>query len=165
VQFIDAFSLLAGALIQLPGQQLDDSPRSFNMFSVVFSHAYHEGPGVDLLSGVVLGWPWVRVQRLFAALEHVSYFATKVGTDMAPAFPGSAHLGSFSAVARSGRRHLTRFFGFHVAVLRLGLATLLHSAFAAGASWGLAASRGGSGTRPQRRAFLRCRSSPISCAS
>ncbi len=99
-----------------------------HMFSVVFLHAYRRPREVTWLSGIVLlalafafgfsGYllPW----------NTVSYFATKVGADMAASIPG---IGSY--VARFlkggvdvGGATLTRFFGFHVAVLP-GLTTLL----------------------------------------
>jgi quinol-cytochrome oxidoreductase complex cytochrome b subunit len=56
----------------------------------------------------------------------VSYLATKVGTDMAPAVPILGHyLARFLRGGNDvGGATLTRFFGFHVAVLP-GLTTLL----------------------------------------
>ncbi len=98
-----------------------------HMFSVVFLHAYRRPREVTWLSGIVLlglalgfgfsGYllPW----------NTISYFATKVGTDMAASLPGVG-----PALARYlrggedvGGATLTRFFGFHVAVLP-GLVTL-----------------------------------------
>ena len=99
-----------------------------HMFSVVFLHSYRRPREITWLSGLVLlglalgfgfsGYllPW----------NKVSYFATKVGTDMAASVPLAGH-----QVARFlrggtdvGGATLTRFFGFHVAVLP-GLTTLL----------------------------------------
>ncbi|MBI4876572.1 MAG: cytochrome b N-terminal domain-containing protein [Acidobacteria bacterium] len=92
-----------------------------HMFSVVFLRAYRKPREVTWLSGIgllglALGFgfsgyllPW----------NTISYFATKVGTDMAASVPliGPA-LGKF---LRGGEDvtggTLTRFFGFHVAVL------------------------------------------------
>jgi quinol-cytochrome oxidoreductase complex cytochrome b subunit len=92
-----------------------------HMFSVAFLHAYRKPREMVWLSGVALlalalafgfsGYllPW----------NTVSYFATKVGTDMATFIPwiGPAvgrYLRGGTAV---GGATLTRFFGFHVAVL------------------------------------------------
>src|SRR5262245_11370880 len=99
-----------------------------HMFSVVFLHAYRRPRELTWLSGIALlglalafgfsGYllPW----------NKVSYFATKVGTDMAASVPV---LGNY--VARFlrggddvGSATLTRFFGFQVAVLP-GLTTVL----------------------------------------
>jgi quinol-cytochrome oxidoreductase complex cytochrome b subunit len=99
-----------------------------HMFSVVFLHSYRRPREITWLSGLALlglamgfgfsGYllPW----------NKVSYFATKVGTDMAATMPVIGH-----QVARFlrggddvGGATLTRFFGFHVAVLP-GLTTLL----------------------------------------
>jgi cytochrome b6 len=98
------------------------------MFSVVFLRAYRKPRELTWFSGLALlglalafgfsGYllPW----------NTISYFATKVGTDMAASVPGIGH-----AVARFlrggedvGGATLTRFFGFHVAVLP-GLTTIL----------------------------------------
>lgn len=99
-----------------------------HMFSVVFLHSYRRPREMTWLSGLALlglamgfgfsGYllPW----------NKLSYFATKVGTDMAASMPLIGH-----QVARFlrggddvGGATLTRFFGFHVAVLP-GLTTLL----------------------------------------
>jgi cytochrome b6 len=99
-----------------------------HMFSVVFLHAYQKPREVTWLSGILLlglalgfgfsGYllPW----------NTVSYFATKVGTDMAASVPWVGHyLARFLRGGEDvGGATLTRFFGFHVAVLP-GLATLL----------------------------------------
>ncbi len=105
-----------------------------HMFSVVFLHSYRRPRELTWLSGIVLlglalafgfsGYllPW----------NTISYFATKVGTDMAASVPWVGH-----AVARYlrggddvGGGTLTRFFGFHVAVLpgAMTLFLLLHLA-------------------------------------
>jgi len=99
-----------------------------HMFSVVFLHSYRKPREITWLSGLVLlglalgfgfsGYllPW----------NKVSYFATKVGTDMAASVPGAGH--QIARFLRGGTdvggATLTRFFGFHVAVLP-GLTTLL----------------------------------------
>ncbi len=99
-----------------------------HMFSVVFLHSYRRPREITWLSGILLlglalgfgfsGYllPW----------NKVSYFATKVGTDMAASVPLVGH--SIARFLRGGDEvagaTLTRFFGFHVAVLP-GLATLL----------------------------------------
>jgi quinol-cytochrome oxidoreductase complex cytochrome b subunit len=99
-----------------------------HMFSVVFLHAYRKPREVTWLSGIALlglalafgfsGYllPW----------NKVSYFATKVGTDMAAAVPLLGH--HIARFLRGGEDvgggTLTRFFGFHVAVLP-GITTML----------------------------------------
>lgn len=99
-----------------------------HMFSVVFLHAYRKPRELTWLSGIALlglalgfgfsGYllPW----------NEVSYFATKVGTDMAAAVPVIG--GGLARFLRGGDdvggATLTRFFGFHVAVLP-GLTTML----------------------------------------
>ena len=105
-----------------------------HMFSVVFLHSYRRPREVTWLSGIVLlglalgfgfsGYllPW----------NEVSYFATKVGTDMAASIPwiGPPIARYLRGGDDVGGATLTRFFGFHVAVLP-GLATvflLLHLA-------------------------------------
>jgi len=99
-----------------------------HMFSVVFLHSYRRPREVTWLSGLVLlglalgfgfsGYllPW----------NKVSYFATKVGTDMAASVPVAGHQVArfLRGGADVGGATLTRFFGFHVAVLP-GLTTLL----------------------------------------
>jgi len=99
-----------------------------HMFSVVFLHSYRRPREVTWLSGLVLlglalgfgfsGYllPW----------NKVSYFATKVGTDMAASVPVIGHqMARFlRGGADVGGATLTRFFGFHVAVLP-GVTTLL----------------------------------------
>jgi quinol-cytochrome oxidoreductase complex cytochrome b subunit len=92
-----------------------------HMFSVVFLHAYRKPREVTWLSGIgllglALGFgfsgyllPW----------NTISYFATKVGTDMAAAVPwaGPALARFLRGGDDVGGATLTRFFGFHVAVL------------------------------------------------
>ena len=99
-----------------------------HMFSVVFLHAYRKPREVTWLSGIALlglvlafgfsGYllPW----------NKVSYFATKVGTDMAGSVPFiGAYMARFLRGGNDvGGATLTRFFGFHVAVLP-GLMTLM----------------------------------------
>ncbi len=99
-----------------------------HMFSVVFLHAYRRPREVTWLSGILLlglalgfgfsGYllPW----------NKVSYFATKVGTDMAASVPvvGSYIARFLRGGEDVGGATLTRFFGFHVAVLP-GLTSLL----------------------------------------
>ncbi|MBK5290276.1 MAG: cytochrome b N-terminal domain-containing protein [Acidobacteriia bacterium] len=99
-----------------------------HMFSVVFLHAYRRPREMTWLSGLALlglalgfgfsGYllPW----------NSVSYFATKVGTDMAASVPVvGAHIARFLRGGEEvGGATLTRFFGFHVAVLP-GITTVL----------------------------------------
>lgn len=99
-----------------------------HMFSVVFLHSYRRPREITWLSGLVLlglamgfgfsGYllPW----------NKLSYFATKVGTDMAASVPfvGQQVARFLRGGADVGGATLTRFFGFHVAVLP-GLTTLL----------------------------------------
>ena len=98
-----------------------------HMFSVVFLHAYRKPRELTWLSGIgllglLLGFgfsgyllPW----------NTISYFATKVGTDMAASLPWIGEpLARFLRGGEDvGGGTLTRFFGFHVAVLP-GLTTL-----------------------------------------
>ncbi len=99
-----------------------------HMFSVVFLRSYRRPREVTWLSGIALlclalgfgfsGYllPW----------NTISYFATKVGTDMAASLPGiGPALARFLRGGEDvGGATLTRFFGFHVAVLP-GLTTVL----------------------------------------
>jgi quinol-cytochrome oxidoreductase complex cytochrome b subunit len=98
-----------------------------HMFSVVFLHSYRRPRELTWLSGIVLlglslafgfsGYllPW----------NTVSYFATKVGTDMAASVPliGPPLATFLRGGEEVGGATLTRFFGFHVAVLP-GITTL-----------------------------------------
>ena len=103
-----------------------------HMFSVVFLHSYRRPREVTWLSGIVLlglslafgfsGYllPW----------NTVSYFATKVGTDVAASLPviGPPLARFLRGGDDVGGATLTRFFGFHVAVLpgATTLVLLLH---------------------------------------
>ena len=92
-----------------------------HMFSAVFLHAYRRPREVTWMSGIALlgltlafgfsGYllPW----------NKVSYFATKVGVDMAASVPWiGQHAARFLRGGDDvGSATLTRFFGFHVAVL------------------------------------------------
>ena len=92
-----------------------------HMFSVVFLHSYRTPREVTWLSGVGLlclslafgfsGYllPW----------NMTAYFATKVGTDMAASLPwiGEPLTRFLRGGDDVGGATLTRFFGFHVAVL------------------------------------------------
>jgi cytochrome b6 len=99
-----------------------------HMFSVYFFKAYRKPRELTWISGmllffILLGFgfsgyllPW----------NTLAFFATKVGTEMAGSIPG---LGKWLLIFLRGGEEvtgatLTRFFGFHVAVLP-GLATLL----------------------------------------
>jgi cytochrome b6 len=99
-----------------------------HMFSVYFLKAYRKPRELTWITGmllffVVLGFgfsgyllPW----------NELAFFATKVGTEMAAAVP---FIGNWLMVFLRGGEEvtgatLTRFFGFHVAVLP-GLATLM----------------------------------------
>jgi quinol-cytochrome oxidoreductase complex cytochrome b subunit len=99
-----------------------------HMFSVVFLHAYRKPREVTWLSGIVL----LGLALMFGFSGYllpwnkVSYFATKVGTDMAAQIPIA---GAFIArLLRGGEEvagaTLSRFFAIHVAVLP-ALTTLL----------------------------------------
>ncbi len=94
-----------------------------HMFSVVFTHAYRKPRELTWLTGIALlglmlffgfsGYllPW----------NQISYFATKVGTDVAASTPliGPA-LGRFLRGGEDvGGATLTRFFDFHVIILPL----------------------------------------------
>jgi len=92
-----------------------------HMFSVLFLKAYRRPREVTWVSGVLL---------LFLALgfgftgyllpwNELSYFATRVGTDIVGVLPG---VGEFMLTFLRGGKDisgatLTRFYGFHVAVL------------------------------------------------
>jgi len=99
-----------------------------HMFSVAFLHSYRRPREITWLTGITLlglalgfgfsGYllPW----------NMISYFATKVGTDMAASVPLIGHhLARFLRGGEDvGGATLTRFFGFHVAVLP-GVTTML----------------------------------------
>ena len=94
-----------------------------HMFSVVFTHAYRKPRELTWLSGIVLlalmmgfgfsGYllPW----------NQISYFATKVGTDVAASTPlvGPAIARFLRGGEDVGGATLTRFFAFHVMILPL----------------------------------------------
>jgi cytochrome b6 len=94
-----------------------------HMFSVVFTHAYRRPRELTWLSGILLlglmlgfgfsGYllPW----------NQISYFATKVGTDVAGTTPfaGPAIARFLRGGEDVGAATLTRFFDFHVVLLPL----------------------------------------------
>jgi quinol-cytochrome oxidoreductase complex cytochrome b subunit len=94
-----------------------------HMFSVVFTHAYRRPRELTWLSGILLlglmlgfgfsGYllPW----------NQISYFATKVGTDVAGTTPflGPALARFLRGGEDVGAATLTRFFDFHVILLPL----------------------------------------------
>jgi len=99
-----------------------------HLFSVLFLHAYRRPRELTWITGIVLllltlafgftGYllPW----------NEVSFFATRVGTDLAATIPGA---GDFIVRFMRGGKDvtgatLTRLFGFHVAILP-AIATLL----------------------------------------
>jgi quinol-cytochrome oxidoreductase complex cytochrome b subunit len=100
-----------------------------HMFSVVFTHAYRPPRELTWLSGIVLlavmlgfgfsGYllPW----------NQISYFATKVGTDMAASTPliGPAIARLLRGGEDVGGATLTRFFAFHVMILPLAALALI----------------------------------------
>ena len=99
------------------------------MFSVVFTHAYRPPRELTWLSGIVLlglmlffgfsGYllPW----------NQISYFATKVGTDVAGSAPliGRTIARFLRGGEDVGAATLTRFFAFHVMVLPIITAGLV----------------------------------------
>ena len=94
-----------------------------HMFSVVFTHAYRRPRELTWLSGIALlglmlgfgfsGYllPW----------NQISYFATKVGTDVAASVPiaGPSVARFLRGGEDVGAATLTRFFAFHVMILPL----------------------------------------------
>jgi quinol-cytochrome oxidoreductase complex cytochrome b subunit len=94
-----------------------------HMFSVAFTHAYRRPCELTWLSGIgllglMLGFgfsgyllPW----------NQISYFATKVGTDVAGTMPlaGPALARFLRGGEDVGAATLTRFFAFHVSILPL----------------------------------------------
>lgn len=100
-----------------------------HMFSVVFTHAYRPPREITWFSGIALlglmltfgfsGYllPW----------NQISYFATKVGTDVAASTPvlGPAIARFLRGGEDVGAATLTRFFAFHVIILPVTLAALL----------------------------------------
>ncbi len=99
-----------------------------HMFSVVFLHAYRRPREVTWLSGVgLLGLTLAfGFSGYLLPWNTISFFATRVGTDMAEAVPliGS-HMARFLRGGDDvGGATLTRFFGLHVAILP-GITTML----------------------------------------
>jgi len=99
-----------------------------HMFSVFFLKAYRKPRELTWLSGIALLFLTLAFgfSGYLLPWNTLAYFATKVGTDMGGAVPV---VGSFlRRFLRGGEEvtgaTLTRFFGFHVAVLP-GLTTLL----------------------------------------
>jgi cytochrome b6 len=100
-----------------------------HMFSVVFTHAYRRPRELTWLTGIALlglmlcfgfsGYllPW----------NQISYFATKVGTDVAASTPvaGPALARLLRGGDDVGAATLTRFFAFHVMILPLMAAALV----------------------------------------
>ena len=100
-----------------------------HMFSVVFTHAYRPPRELTWATGIVLlglmmglgfsGYllPW----------NMISYFATKVGTDVAASTPvaGEAIAHFLRGGDDVGAATVTRFFAFHVVILPLTAAFLL----------------------------------------
>jgi cytochrome b6 len=92
-----------------------------HMFSVFFMRAYNKPRELTWLSGV--GLLFISIAFGFSGYllpwNEVSFFATKVGTDIAGVVPVIGH--SMLRFLRGGDEvtgaTLTRFFGFHVAVL------------------------------------------------
>jgi quinol-cytochrome oxidoreductase complex cytochrome b subunit len=99
-----------------------------HMFSVVFLHSYRRPRELTWLSGVgLLGLALAfGFSGYLLPWNTVSYFATKVGTDMAASVPiiGPPLATFLRGGEEVGGATLTRFFGFHVAVLP-GITTLL----------------------------------------
>ena len=102
-----------------------------HMFSVVFLHAYRKPRELTWLSGIgLLGLALAfGFSGYLLPWNTISYFATKVGTDMAAAMPviGGPMAQFLRGGTEVGGATLTRFFGFHVAVLP-GLTTVLLAA-------------------------------------
>jgi cytochrome b6 len=99
-----------------------------HMFSVYFMKAYRKPRELTWISGMLLFFVVLAFgfSGYLLPWNTLSFFATKVGTDMAGFFPV---VGKWILIFLRGGREvtgatLTRFFGFHVAVLP-GLATLL----------------------------------------
>ena len=99
-----------------------------HMFSVVFLHSYRRPREMTWFSGIAL----LALAMAFGFSGYllpwntISYFATKVGTDMAASVPMvGPYMARFLRGGEDvGGATLTRFFGFHVAVLP-GVTTLL----------------------------------------
>lgn len=112
-----------------------------HMFSVVFLRGFRKPRELTWLSGIALlglalafgfsGYllPW----------NTISYFATKVGTDLASDVPlvGAALARFLRGGEQVGGATLTRFFGFHVAVLPALTTLLLALHLALVQRWGI----------------------------
>lgn len=100
-----------------------------HMFSVVFTHAYRPPRELTWLSGIAL----LGVMLFFGfsgyllPWNQISYFATKVGADVAASTPLIG--GVIARLLRGGEEvggaTLTRFFAFHIMVLPLVAAALI----------------------------------------
>jgi cytochrome b6 len=100
-----------------------------HMFSVVFTHAYRPPRELTWLSGIAL----LGVMLFFGfsgyllPWNQISYFATKVGADVAASTPLIG--GAIARLLRGGEdvggATLTRFFAFHIMVLPLVAAALI----------------------------------------
>ena len=100
-----------------------------HMFSVVFTHAYRPPRELTWLSGIAL----LGVMLFFGfsgyllPWNQISYFATKVGADVAASTPLIG--GAIARLLRGGEdvggATLTRFFAFHIMVLPLAAAALI----------------------------------------
>ena len=100
-----------------------------HMFSVVFTHAYRPPRELTWLSGIAL----LGVMLFFGfsgyllPWNQISYFATKVGADVAASTPLIG--GAIARLLRGGEdvggATLTRFFAFHIMMLPLAAAALI----------------------------------------
>ena len=99
-----------------------------HLFSVLFLRSYRKPRELTWVSGILLLFLMLGFgfSGYLLPWNKVSYFATKVGTDMAASVPVAGHQVArfLRGGADVGGATLTRFFGFHVAVLP-GLTTLL----------------------------------------
>jgi cytochrome b6 len=99
------------------------------MFSVFFLRAYYPPREITWVSGVVL--LFISICFGFSGYllpwNEVSFFATKVGTDIAGAVPlvGKSMLRFLRGGDEVTGGTLTRFFGFHVAVLPAAATVML----------------------------------------
>lgn len=123
-----------------------------HMFSVFFLRAYRRPRELTWLSGMALLFLTLAFgfSGYLLPWNTLSYFATKVGTDMAGAAPGIGPI--LLRFLRGGEEvtgaTLTRLFGLHVAVLP-GLATLLllvHLALVQ--KWGISSPKPNAPTMP-----------------
>jgi cytochrome b6 len=99
-----------------------------HLFSVLFLHAYRRPREITWLSGVLLLFLTLAFgfSGYLLPWNELSFFATRVGTDIAAAVPVA---GDFVVRFLRGGKDvtgatLTRFFGFHVAILP-AIATML----------------------------------------